>query len=70
LKIGNKTLGVRFVDELERTVTKPYSTIPIWSHYRLLANQIHATCSGKRRLLESNLENALLVWADSAQNYL
>jgi hypothetical protein len=29
LKIGNKTLGVRFVDELERTVTKPYSTIPI-----------------------------------------
>jgi hypothetical protein len=30
----------------------------------------YATCSGKRRLLGSNLENELLVWADSAQNYL
>jgi hypothetical protein len=29
LKMGNKTLVVRFVDELEWTVTKPYSTIPI-----------------------------------------
>jgi hypothetical protein len=29
LKIGNKTLSVRFVDELEWTVTKPYSIVPI-----------------------------------------
>jgi hypothetical protein len=30
LKIGNKMLGVHFVDELELTVTRPYSTVPIY----------------------------------------
>jgi hypothetical protein len=30
----------------------------------------YVTHSGKRRLLGSNLQNKLLVWADSAQNYL
>jgi hypothetical protein len=30
----------------------------------------NVTCSGKRMLLGSNLENELLVRADSAQSYL
>jgi hypothetical protein len=29
---------------------------------------VYMTHSGKRRLLGSNLENKLMLWADSAQN--